>query len=228
VKSKAKGPILNRRNFLRGAGTVAVGLPFLEGLPERSAWAADAVPVFTLFVVAQNGVVKKNFFPAAVGAITQASLMGATDRATSVLAPHAANMLFISGINYTKTGPQSCGHAEGNVQTLTGLAPGSTGNAAYGAGPSADTSIAKIVNAGGADPFALYSGTKGFIAERISFKAAGAGQVRATRSIRRSLVWPTPGEPLEPVAPLGERPSIRWLQNWSRRARASTIWCAPS
>jgi hypothetical protein len=179
VKSKAKGPVLNRRNFLRGAGTVAVGLPFLEGLPERSAWAADAVPVFTLFVVAQNGVVNKSFFPAAVGPITTATLMGATDKATSVLAPHAANMLFIKGINYTKTGPQSCGHAEGNVQTLTGLAPGSTGNAAYGAGPSADTSIAKIVNPGAADPFALYSGSKGFIAERISFKNAGAGQVRA-------------------------------------------------
>ena len=57
--TKANRPIMNRRNFLRGAGTVAVGLPFLEGLPERSAWAADAVPVFTLFVVAQNGVVGK-------------------------------------------------------------------------------------------------------------------------------------------------------------------------
>ena len=31
---------INRRAFLRGAGTVAIGLPFLEGLPERSAWAA--------------------------------------------------------------------------------------------------------------------------------------------------------------------------------------------
>jgi hypothetical protein len=169
---------MNRRNFLRGAGTVAVGLPFLEGLPERSAWAADAVPVFTLFVVAQNGVVGKNFFPS-LGALTTASLMGATDKATAVLAPHAANLLFIKGINYTKTGPQSCGHAEGNVQTLTGLAPGSTGNQAYAAGPSADTSIAKIVNPNGGDPFALYSGSKGFIAERISFKGAGAGQVRA-------------------------------------------------
>ena len=28
---------INRRAFLRGAGTVAIGLPFLEGLPERSA-----------------------------------------------------------------------------------------------------------------------------------------------------------------------------------------------
>ena len=35
--------VVNRRAFLR-AGAVAVGLPFLEGLPSRSAWAADAPP----------------------------------------------------------------------------------------------------------------------------------------------------------------------------------------
>lgn len=167
---------INRRAFLTGAGTVAIGLPFLESLPGRSAWAADAAPVFTLFVVAQNGVVGPKFFPSATGALTTASLAGATDMATSVLSPHAANLLFLKGINFPNPGPRSCGHAEGNVQTLTGLAPGSTGNTAYAAGPSADTLIAK---AHGKDPLALYSGSKGFIAERISFKAAGAGQVRS-------------------------------------------------
>jgi len=168
---------INRRAFLTGAGTVAIGLPFLEGLPGRSAWAADSAPVFTLFVVGQNGVVNKNFFPSATGALTTASLAGATGMATSVLSPHAANLLFLKGLNYVNPGPKSCGHAEGNVQTLTGLAPGSTGNTAYASGPSADTLIAKAL--GGADPLALYSGSKGFIAERISFKAAGAGQVRS-------------------------------------------------
>ena len=63
------------------------------------------------------------------------------------------------------------------MQTLTGLAPGANGNTAYAAGPSVDTIIAKALNSG--DPLAAYSGTKGFIAERISFKAAGAGQVRS-------------------------------------------------
>lgn len=155
---------------------MAIGLPFLEGLPSRSAWAADAAPVFTLFIAAQNGVVGKNFFPAATGALTTAGLAGSADTATSVLSPHAANLLFLKGLNYPK-GVQSCGHAEGNVQTLTGLAPGSTGNTAYAAGPSADTLISKAL--GATDPLALYSGAKGFIAERISFKAAGAGQVRS-------------------------------------------------
>ncbi len=168
---------LNRRAFLTGAGSVAVGLPFLEGLPSRSAWAADSPPVFTLFVVAQNGVVKKNFFPSAPGALTTASLAAAADVATSVLSPHAPNLLFLKGINYPLRFGKSCSHAEGNVQTLTGLAPGSSGNTAYSAGPSADTLIAKALDAG--DPLALYSGAKGFIAERVSFKAAGAGQVRS-------------------------------------------------
>lgn len=200
----------NRRAFLTGAGTVAIGLPFLESLPSRSAWAQDAAPVFTFFVVGQNGVVNKNFFPSATGAITTASLSGATDIATSVLAPHAANLLFIKGINYVNPGPRSCGHAEGNVQTLTGLAPGSTGNQAYAAGPSADTLIAKALN--GPDPIALYSGSKGFIAERISFKAAGAGQVRAA-DVNPYLLYSkvvglagaaptTPTTPTTPTAPV--------------------------
>jgi hypothetical protein len=100
---------LNRRAFLTGAGGVAIGLPFLESLPNRSAWAADSTPVFSLFIVAQNGVVGKNFFPSATGALTTAGLAGATGMATSVLSPHAANLLFLKGINYPNPGPQSCG-----------------------------------------------------------------------------------------------------------------------
>jgi hypothetical protein len=169
---------LNRRNFLKGAGSIAIALPFLEGLPERSAWAAGAAPVFTFFIVAENGVVFKNFFPSATGALTTASLAASSDTATSVLSPHAANLLFIKGINYQQPGVQSCGHAEGLVQTLTGIKPGANGNKGYSGGPSADTVISKAVN-NGAEPLALYSGTKGFIAERISFKGAGSGQVRA-------------------------------------------------
>lgn len=188
MKSKAEGtmgrasigPRVNRRNFLRGAGGVALALPFLESLPERSAWAASSPPVFSFFIVAQNGVVFKGasgqtFFPAATGALTTASMTDTV--ATTALKDHLPNLLFIKGINYAQPGPQSCGHAEGCTQTLTGVKPGATGNKGYSGGPSADTVIAKAVG-GGAEPIALYSGTKGFIAERISFKAAGSGQLR--------------------------------------------------
>jgi hypothetical protein len=170
-----------RRNLLRGAGGVAIGLPFLEGLPERSAWAAPGDPVFTFYMVAACGVVGSKFFPSATGELTTASLSAATDKATSVLAPHAANLLFVRGINFPLAGPTGCGHAQGLCQALTATTPGGSGGSAYSGGISADMVIAKAVNTGAADPLTLYAGNKrnGYIAERISFKAAGAGQVRA-------------------------------------------------
>jgi hypothetical protein len=171
---------VNRRAFLR-AGAVAIGLPFLEGLPERSAWAVDQPPVFCMFIVAANGVVPAKFFPSATGPLTTASLEAMTDKATSVLAPHAANLLFIKGLNFPLSSPRSCSHAEGLCQTLTAAPPGSTGNTAYSSGVSADVLIARSVNAGGADPLTLYAGNKrnAYIAERISFSAGGMGQIRA-------------------------------------------------
>jgi hypothetical protein len=103
-----------------------------------------------------------------------------TDKAVSVLAPHAANLLFIKNINFPRSGPMSCGHAEGLVQSLTAMTPGSFGNTAYASGPSADVVIAKAVNPNMADPMTLYAASKtAYISDRISFKAGGAGQVRA-------------------------------------------------
>ncbi len=174
---EARRSTINRRAFLRGAGTVAIGLPFLEGLPERSAWAASSPPVFSFFMVAACGVVGNRFFPTATGALSSSSL-SSSGMAVAALAPHAANLLFIKNLNFPNGGPKACGHAEGLCQSLTAIAPGSTGSTAYSGGISADMVIAQAVN-GGVDPFTLYAGSKSYIAERISFKAAGAGQVRA-------------------------------------------------
>jgi hypothetical protein len=169
---------INRRAFLRGAGTVAVGLPFLEGLPERSAWGATP-PVFTFYIVGSCGVVGKSFFPDSTGALTTAGLMGLTDKAVTPLAAHAANLIFLKNISWPKN-VQSCGHAEGLCQSLTAIPPGSTGNKAYSGGPSADMVISQAVNPAGTDPICLYSASKtAYIADRISFKAGGAGQVRS-------------------------------------------------
>jgi len=173
-------PGLNRRAFLYGAGTLAIGLPFLEGLPERSAWAADKPPVFSLFIVAACGVVGKKFFPDATGALTTSGLAAMTDKATSVLAPHAANLLFVKNINFPMGGPTSCGHAQGLCQSLTAAPSLGNANSAYSTGISADMVIAKAVNPSAGDPLTLYAGNKkGYIAERISFRGSGAGQVRA-------------------------------------------------
>jgi hypothetical protein len=170
---------INRRAFLRGAGTIAVGLPFLEAVPERSAWAQSAPPVFTLMMVAACGVVGNKFFPNATGPITQSSLAGMSDKAVSNLSAHAENLLFIKNINFPLGGPTGCGHAQGLCQSLTAAPPGGSGAQAYSTGISADMVIAQAVNPNAADPLALYAGAKNYIAERISFKGGGAGQVRA-------------------------------------------------
>ena len=172
--------VINRRAFLR-AGAIAVGLPFLEGLPERSAWAADATPVFSLFIVAACGVVGKRFFPDSTGALSASSLGALTDKATSVLSPHAERLLFLKNINFPMGAPTNCGHAQGLCQSLTAAPAGGGGSTAYSTGISADMVIANAVNEAGADPLTLYAGNRqnGYIAERISFKGAGAGQVRS-------------------------------------------------
>jgi hypothetical protein len=170
---------INRRAFLRGAGTVAIGLPFLEGLPERSAWAASSPPVFTMYIIGSCGVVGKSFFPDATGALTTAGMQGLPDKAVTPLAAHAANLIFLKNVSWPKN-VQSCGHAEGLCQSLTAIPPGSTGNGAYSGGISADMVISQAANPAGTDPICLYSAVKpAYIADRISFRGAGAGQVRA-------------------------------------------------
>ena len=97
------------------------------------------------------------------------------------LAPHAANLLFIKGLNFPMNGPTGCGHAQGSCQALTAAPSGGSGATAYAGGVSTDMVISQAVNAAGADPLTLYAGNRnnGYIAERISFKGAGAGQVRS-------------------------------------------------
>jgi hypothetical protein len=168
---------LNRRAFLYGAGGVALGLPFLEGLPERSAWAAGADPVFTFFMCGACGVEPKRFWPSGTGALS--GLLG-SGKAVDALAPHAANLLIVKGVNFPQTGPSGCGHAQGLAQALTAKTPTGNGGAATATGPSADWVIAKAVNPAGIEPMALYAGNvrNGYIADRLSFD--GNGRVRSS------------------------------------------------
>ena len=164
---------INRRAFLYGAGGIAIGLPFLEGLPERSAWAAGEEPIFTFFLCAACGVEPKRFWPASTGALS--SVLASGDKAVNELKDHAENLLIVKGVSYPKNKPQVCGHAEGLVQALTATAPKSTGSRATAAGPSVDVVISEAVNEAGTDPLTLYAGNinNGFIEERLSFDKSG-------------------------------------------------------
>ncbi len=175
---------LNRRAFLRAAGTAGVALPFLEGLQSRSAWAQSENPVFGLFICTANGVVQKyasepeRFWPTATGALTKESMEGfAAERCTGLLADYADRLLIVRGVNYP--GPlNGCGHAQGLVQCLTARASTGSANNATSTGPSVDTVMAEALNPEGVEPLTLYSGMKGgYIDEKLSFSAAG--KVRA-------------------------------------------------
>lgn len=195
---------VNRRAFLRGAGGLALGLPFLESMPSRSAWAASEQPVFSLFLCHSCGVVANSFWPNATGPLSAGTMEG---RAVGALAPHADQLLMVGGIRFPGRN-SGCGHAQGLCQAITGAdSNGGGGNTATSTAPSADTLIAQAVNPSGLEPLAMYAGLKGgYINERLSFSAAG--QVRSAQgdpfevyrdlmSLAGNLAAP-PGQPADP------------------------------
>lgn len=189
---------INRRAFLRGTGAVAIGLPFLEGLPIRSAWAQDNVPVFSFFIVTANGVVQDRFWPTMAGALSEATMRG---RSIEALSAYAQNLLIIRGLKAPGGSPGDCGHAQGYVQSITGIAPGSGGNSSTSGGPSIDMVISNALNPVGTDPLTLYSGTQrgAYIAERISFAGAKtparSAQLNPYETYKRLVGVVSPAEP---------------------------------
>jgi hypothetical protein len=162
---------------LRGAAGVSVALPFLESLPERSAWSSEASPVFSLFICAANGVVQPRFFPSALGPLTENDL-ATSATATAELARHADKLLFLKGLNYPVGGPTGCSHAQGSSIAFTARPASGAANMAMASGPSVDMVIAEHVQPG-VDPLTLYAGNKrnGYIAERLSFDTDGRVRV---------------------------------------------------
>ena len=112
--SSTDASTFNRRRFLRGAGGVAIGLPFLEGLPERSAWAQSAQPVFSMYIVAACGVVGSKFFPDRHRCADDAPASRARrTRRPACWRRTRANLLFIKGINFPLPGRRAAGTRRG-------------------------------------------------------------------------------------------------------------------
>jgi hypothetical protein len=209
---------VNRRAFLYAAGTAGVALPFLEGMPSRSAFAQTTQkPGFAFFICTAGGVVQKwqsepeRFWPTTAGPLTTASMNEfAAERCTGLLADHAERLLIIQGIDYP-AGLSGCGHAQGLAQCLTARPSSGGGNGATSTGPSIDTVLADALNPEGVGPLAVYSGLKlGYINEKLSFSAAG--QVRSAESNPYNvyqrltgLLDPGTGEP----TPVGDQLAAR-------------------
>ncbi len=171
MKRSPKASAVNRRAFLRGSGAVAIGLPFLESLPLRSAWSGSDSPVFSLFVSTACGVVPTSFWPTQLGSL--AGLADDTTQATSVLGDYADRLLMIRNVRYEGF-TSACSHGEAMPQVLTGLPPVGSDIRSAASGPSADVVIAASVNPVGVEPLTLYSGMQGgYIDERLSFTSEG-------------------------------------------------------
>ena len=131
-------------------------------------------------IVGSCGVVGKSFFPDATGPISATGLAGMTEKATSALSGSRAK-LDVRQKHQLGAGWCEVVWARRRPRAdADRSSAGSSGNGSYSSGPSADVVISQAVNPARTDPMALYSGSKpSFIADRISFRAAGAGQVRA-------------------------------------------------
>src|SRR5690349_11260579 len=148
---------MSRRLFLRGAGGIAIGLPFLESLAPRTARAADSTPRRFVAFMTHNGVDMARFRPTSMGAITPATLAGT---ALAPLSDYASSMIVPRGIHTTPPGYTSATPGDehhkgmGHRLTCAPLDPGTL----YATGISVDQVIAQAKNAGGAPPLTLNVG----------------------------------------------------------------------
>ena len=132
---------LNRRDVLRGAGSIAIALPWLEAMsPSRGAQAAPAGTAAKRFIAVYQpgGAEQAKWRPS--GSETNFTL-------SSILAPLESarqKLLVLNGINMDcAVGEQ---HQAGIVGLLTGMPQGVAGN--YVNGPSIDQVLAPLVSAG--------------------------------------------------------------------------------
>jgi uncharacterized protein DUF1552 len=128
---------MSRRALLRGAGGVAIALPFLDAMGPRSAFAqAPKAPVRLFTFLIENGMVPSAWFPTGT---EKDFKMGAN---LNPLVPHQKNLILIDGLDNKASGG-TC-HARARCGSLTGQ----NNNAGRAAGISIDQAVANAIGAG--------------------------------------------------------------------------------
>jgi len=136
-------PRLSRRAFLRGAGGVAVGLPFLGSL-HREARAGGDFPQRFLVFFSPNGTIHDQWVPS--GSENDFEL----SRILAPLERHKSNLLILDGIDMESAyhGPGD-GHQTGmaHMLTATEIIEGDTGGhgMGWGGGISIDQELARNI-----------------------------------------------------------------------------------
>jgi hypothetical protein len=193
---------INRRTLLRGAGGVAIGLPFLEAMlrPGRS-HAASSVPLRLVVFYSPGGTLLDKWRPTGTEtSFTLGDMM-------SPLNTYKDRLLFVDGTNMSITQigvghPHSRGMA--GVLTGTQLLPGTfdtgMGSAGFADGPSVDQVIASRISQGLKFPSLEFSsgwsisgrsaGQVSFAADQLTYAASSkpiAPQVDALAAFKR--IW---------------------------------------
>jgi hypothetical protein len=141
---------ITRRTLLRGAGHVAIGLPFLEAMlrPLETHAQASQNPLRLVVFFSPGGTLMEHWRP--TGTETQFTL----SEMMAPLVPHQQQLIFLNGLNLSVT-QKGVGHphSRGMAALLTGteLLPGTFvtggGEASFAAGPSVDQIIGERVSA---------------------------------------------------------------------------------
>ena len=179
MRRKTSQQPFSRRLFLRGAGTVALGLPFLETFSRFGARAGAQPPTdsFAVWLRQGNGIAQagnrepERFWPRATGPLTTDGLAAESDRALSELAPYADKILAVAGLRFAFPG-NGCGHSGGGNQCLTAARVSDTpsGNESLAMGESVDNRIARELHPE-REPLTLFTGRKsGYLPEVMSYR----------------------------------------------------------
>jgi hypothetical protein len=143
---------IKRRSFLKGAGGIVFGLPFLEGLIGKEGFAQSADHRFAILIRQPSGVVQEKFWPKQTGALTQASLNGT---ALAPLASVASQILVVKGFAHGFPNI-NCDHSFGGVQAFTAGRPIGNAQSVKSSTESLDNRIARELSPG-KEPLALYA-----------------------------------------------------------------------
>ena len=177
--------LVGRRAFLRGAASVVMAMPLLEGLLPRAAKAADAVHRFAIFMRQGNGVQQgmegepDRFWPTQLGPLTTAGMKADAGRAVSVLADFAPKLLVVRGTEMRAIQDAGCGHSSGGLLCLTAArANGRNIEKALATGESLDNRIARELSGAGAEPLTLRAGQRsGYLDDVLSYRSSGSRRV---------------------------------------------------
>lgn len=195
---------LTRRTLLRGAGHVAIGLPFLEAMlhPLQTHAQASQAPLRFVVFYSPGGTLLDKWRPS--GTETQFTL----GDMMSPLVPHQKDLLFVDGLSLSITEigvghPHSRGMAGllTGTELLAGTFVTGGGNASFANGPSLDQVIAKRISAGTKFPSLEFS-----TAWAISGRSLMDGAVAETSNAADQITYGGAKQPIPPMI----RPQVAW------------------